>query len=93
MVSGKTKSGIKFEIDERIKDDARLLYVLTQIQREDTPVEKKGQLVFDLLGIIFGDSDIMVFMNEVAEKNDGICSTEVMISELNDIFDAINAKK
>lgn len=93
MVSGKTKSGIKFEIDERIKDDTRLLYILTQIQKEDTSLEKKGQLIFDLLGMVFGDAGVMAFMNEVAEKHDGICSTEVMASELNDIFDAINAKK
>lgn len=92
MVKGKTTSGIKFQIDEKIKEDARLLYILTLIQRESTPVDEKGKLVFDLLAMIFGDQGVMSFMNEVAKKHDGVCSTEAMMVELNDIFEAINAK-
>ena len=92
MVKGKTTSGIKFQIDERIKDDARLLYLLTLLQKEDTSLAEKGQLVFELLGMVFGNDGIMPFMDEVAKKNKGICSTEAMMRELNEIFDAINAK-
>lgn len=92
MVKGKTTSGIKFQIDEKIKEDARLLYILTLIQRESTPVDEKGKLVFDLLAMIFGDQGVMSFMNEVAKKHDGVCSIEAMMVELNDIFEAINAK-
>lgn len=93
MVKGKTKSGIKFEIDERIKDDARLLFLLTMLQSDKVELDQKGQHVFDLFSMVFGTEGVMPFMNEVADKHDGICSTDVMIEELNDIFEAINAKK
>ena len=93
MVKGKTKSGIKFSLDERIKDDARLLFILVQIQSDKVSVERKGALVFDLLNIIFGNEDkVMEFMDEVASKHDGFCSNEILMAELNDIFEALGAK-
>ena len=93
MISGKTKSGIKFNLDERIKDDARVLYMLVQIQSDKVEVERKGVLVFDMLRMIFGtDEGVMTFMDSVAQKHDGICSTEVLLKELNEIFDALGAK-
>lgn len=92
MVKGKTKSGIKFQINEVVKDDARLLYMLVQLQRDDVALEDKGKTVFDMLTLIFGDEGVMAFMNEVAAKHDGICSTEAMLAELNEILESINAK-
>lgn len=93
MIKGKTNSGIKFELDEHIKDDARVLYMLVQIQSDKVTVERKGVLVFDMLNLIFGsDEGVMTFMDEVAQRNDGICSTEVLLKELNEIFDALGAK-
>ena len=35
MVKGKTKSGIKFQLDERIKDDARFLYYMAKSQDDE----------------------------------------------------------
>lgn len=93
MIKGKTNSGIKFELDERVKDDARVLYMLVQIQNDSVPAERKGVLVFEMLKLVFGSDDgVMTFMNEVAQKNDGICSTEVLLKELNEIFEALGAK-
>ena len=92
MVKGKTKSGIKFQINEAIKDDARLLYMLVKLRNDDVSTEEKGQTVFDLLTLIFGSDGIMPFMDAVAEKHNGICSTESMVSELNEILESINAK-
>ena len=93
MVRGKTKSGIKFSLDERIKDDARLLFLIVQIQSDKVSIERKGALVFDLLNIIFGNEDkVMEFMDEVASKHDGFCSNEILMAELNDIFEALGAK-
>lgn len=92
MVKGKTKSGIKYQINEAIRDDARVLFMLVQIQKEDTPLEKKGQVVFDMLTLIFGEDGVMPFMNAVAAAHDGVCSPDAMLAELNDILDSINAK-
>ena len=35
MIKGKTKSGIQFSLNEKIKEDARFLYYLTKIQQKD----------------------------------------------------------
>lgn len=93
MIKGKTNSGIKFELDERIKNDARVLYMLVQIQDDKLNAERKGVLVFEMLKLIFGSSEsVMAFMDEVAQKNDNICSIEVLLKELNEIFEALGAK-
>lgn len=93
MVKGKTKSGIKFSLDERVKDDSRVLFIIVQIQSDKVTVERKGVLVFDLLCLIFGTDDkVMEFMDEVASKHDGFCTTEILMEEINEIFDALGAK-
>lgn len=92
IVKGKTQSGIKFELDSKIKDDARLLFLLTKAQNaDDSMVASKA--VMDLLTLIFGsDDNVFVFMNEVARVHDGICHTKYLIAELQEMFDKLNAK-
>ena len=94
MVKGTTKSGIKFQIDERIKEDARFLYYLSKAQNKnsDDAMEKSDALM-GMLKLIFGsDEGVILFMNEVAAHNDGVCEMATMMSELNEIFEAMNAK-
>ena len=92
MVKGKTKSGIKYQINEAIRDDARLVFLLVQLQSKEVPVEKKTEALYNMLALIFGNDGVMPFMNEVAIKHDGVCSTEAMIAELNEILESVNAK-
>lgn len=93
MVKGKTKSGIKFQMDERIKDDARFLYYLAKAQDDKEDVGEKSKAIIGILKLIFGNDDgVINFMNAVAASNNGICNVEVMLSELSEMFDAINAK-
>lgn len=93
MVKGKTKSGIKFQLDERIKDDARFLYYLTKAQDDDSDLGEKSKAITGILKLIFGsDEGVIGFMNTVASVNDGICNVEVMLSELTEMFDALDAK-
>lgn len=92
MIKGKTKSGIKFQLDERIKDDARLLFLVTRAQNTDDPMTM-SKAMMDLLTLVFGSEDnVLAFMNEVAAKNKGLCNSEKMLNELSDMFEAINAK-
>ena len=93
MVKGKTKSGIKFQIDERIKDDARFLYYMAKSQDENADMTERSKAVMGLLKLIFGnDEGVISFMNTVASTNGGVCSTDVMLSELSEMFEALNAK-
>lgn len=93
MIKGKTQSGIKFQLDERIKDDARFLYYLSKAQSDDEEVGEKSKAIMGILKLIFGsDESVIEFMNAVAAANDGVCNVKVMLSELTEMFDAIKAK-
>lgn len=92
IVKGKTKSGIEFQLDSKIKDDARLLFLLTKATNAADPMEA-GKSVMNLLTLIFGSDDgVMAFMNEVADKHKGVCDTKNMIAELQEMFNELNAK-
>ena len=93
IVKGTTKSGIKFKLDDKIKDDTRLVFLLTKAQKnEDDPMEASKDIM-NLLTLIFGsDDNVLDFMNEVADKHKGVCSTHDMIAEMQEMFDAINSK-
>jgi hypothetical protein len=93
MTKGTTKSGISFKIDERVRDDVRLLYILTKIQRPDVEAMEASNLLMTLLNIIFGDDEgAFTFMNAVASANNGICNTDTMMKELNEILEACKIK-
>ena len=93
MVKGKTKSGIKFQLDERIKDDARFLYYMAKSQDNEADTAEKSKAIMGMLKLIFGNDDgVISFMNTVASTNNGVCSIDVMLSELTEMFEALNAK-
>lgn len=104
MVKGKTKSGIKFQLNENIKNDARLLYIMTQLQKvkitdemdEETRTElcqEQSKHIFNMLELIFGTGEgLMQFMDAVAAAHDGICDTNVMMLEITEMFEALNLK-
>jgi len=91
MIKGETKSGIKFELNPKVKEDARLLYFLTKLHSEDA--EEQNKALFDILKLIFGgDEGVMSFMNAVAETHDGICSPNCLMEELTEMFNALELK-
>jgi hypothetical protein len=93
IVKGKTKSGIKFQLDKRIQDDARLLFYLTKIQDESTDINEKSKVLFSLLSLIFGsEGGLQIFMNEVAAKHDGVADVKSLIAELTEMLEALNLK-
>lgn len=92
MVKGKTKSGIKFQLNEKIKEDARLLYFMVKIESDETSDHDKGAYVFKLLELFFGEDGVPVFMNEVAAKHDGVCDVINMMSELHEMMEALGLK-
>lgn len=93
MVKGKTKSGIKFQLDERIKDDARFLFYIAKMQNKDVSIEESSAATMGVLKLIFGsDEGVLQFMDAVASANDGVCDITIMMTELNEMFKALNAK-
>lgn len=93
MVKGTTKSGIKFQIDDRIKDDARFLYYMTKVQDSDAGPEEQGKAVIGVLKLVFGTEEgVINFMNAVANVHDGVCGAKEMMSEWTEMMEALNVK-
>lgn len=92
MIKGKTKSGIKFEIDERIKEDARFLRYATQMQSNDP--QKALNAMYAMFDLVFGGEEgTNAFMDSIASNNDGICSQEMLVEEFKEIIESTDLKK
>jgi hypothetical protein len=93
ILTGTTSTGIKFQIDTRVKDDARLLLYLTRMQSKTLDDLAKGQAMMSILELLFGSGEgLEMFFNEVAAKHDGIADKESLIGELMDIFEVLDIK-
>lgn len=91
MVKGKTKSGINFKINEKVKDDPRLLLVMQDLQSDDQALQVKS--LKRLLCLLFGGEDGMYsFMDAVASVHDGICEPTALVEELTEIVESLNGK-
>lgn len=91
VVKGTTSSGLKYQVDPAIKEDMRTLMYLTQMQDKNLePLEQSGAL-FKLLNMMFGQ-EIETFLNTVAYLHNGTVTAEILIDELNEIFDSAKLK-
>ena len=93
MISGKTKSGIEFTLNEKIKDDARFIYYIARVKNENISKEERSEDTMNLLKLICGsDEGVIGFMDAVAATHEGVCEVTVLMSELNEMFEALNVK-
>ena len=83
MLEGKTTTGFKFKIDERVLEDWRLI---TNIElAESTVLAEKVQGVTALVHLLLGNNEPKL-MEHIAKKNDGFIPTDAIISELASII-------
>lgn len=96
IIEGQTKSGIKFKIDKRIKEDNRTMYFIRNMRKYKDDKDKQEQVldaVYSLLELIFGSGDgLLIFLNETAMRHDGVASSAALIEELSDIFEVCGLK-
>ena len=97
LIKGTTKSGIEFQINSKIKDDTRPLYLMTKIQKcnaeDPDSIMKTNDALWTLLSLIFGsDEEVFRFQNAVADKHKGVCDFKHMVTEITEILNAANAK-
>lgn len=90
MIKGKTKSGFKYELDERIKSDWRVLEAITDTENEDASIMMQG--VKNLANLILGDNKQALF-EHISKKNDGFVPMELVIAELTEILSSENSLK
>lgn len=92
MVEGKTKSGIKFSVDENIKEDMDIMLLLAEVQDPKTSAEEKMIALKDILWLVFGSREAVFAFTSAVNKIHGNRKADTITSELSEIFDAINAK-
>ncbi len=96
IIEGRTRSGIVFCIDKRIKEDARALMYMRKLRRFKEGESEAAEAVdalYDFLELLFGSGDgLRIFCNEVAEKHDGFATASALMTELNEILEACNLK-
>ena len=87
----KTKSGFKFDLDERILDDWRVIRALGRADKAPKPEDRLAGIV-DLVSLIFG-SDEDRLIEHLQSKNDGYVPTEALKEEILSVFTRAKAAK
>ena len=82
-MQGETKSGYKFDIDDRILTDWRLTTAIAKCQKSEDAKKLEGMT--EMVSLVFGDK-LDEFMNHIAEQNDGYIPTEAIMADVQDIF-------
>ena len=83
-MKGKTKSGFKFDFDERILNDWRFLKAVAKADNNSDPSGMLAGTV-ELVSMIFGDKEDEL-MKHIASKNDGYVPQDAIKDELLDII-------
>lgn len=89
-MQGTTKSGYKFDIDNRILKDWRFVSALTRCRQSKTEMEKLDGIM-EMTRLLFGDK-FEEYLAFIASKNDGYCPAEVIMTEVSEIFESANVK-
>ena len=83
MIEGKTKTGFKFKVDERVLNDWRLITNIELAESEVLTDKVKG--VTALVHLLLGENEEKL-MDHIAKKNDGFIPTDAIINELASII-------
>jgi len=90
MLTGKTKTGFKFKIDERIGTDWRVITAISLAEHGNDSEKIKGTT--DLVHMMLGDDEPR-FLEHIASKNDGFVPISAVVEELVSILGSLNATK
>lgn len=85
-----TKSGFKFEIDENVLDDWRVMEAVVDAQDEDDSIKLRGTT--RLVSVVFGKNK-KAFFDHVAAKNNGRVNPDVVNEDTLDLFEQIGNLK
>lgn len=84
-MQGTTKSGFEFNIDDRILTDWRFTMALTKCQKEGMAQLEGCQ---DMVRMMLGEEGLEKFMKHIADQNDGFVPANVVMSEIQEIFES-----
>lgn len=82
MITGQTKSGFEYTIDERIQRD----YEMSRLGSLMRKGEQAEDATLDMFKFVFGDEQLARLVEHVRSLNDGFCPWDSLIVELQDVF-------
>lgn len=90
MIEGKTRTGFKYKIDERVAKDWRLLDSI----RKSTSNDNMEQIaaMSSMIEILLG-KDKDRFMEHIEKKNDGYLPIDAIVADLLDIISGVSVTK
>lgn len=83
MIKGKTKTGFAFEIDERVKNDWRLISNIALAESDNISERVKGTAA--LVSLLLGKNE-KKFMEHISKINDGYIPMDAVMNELVDMI-------
>lgn len=90
MITGKTKSGFKFEVDERIKNDWSLVSAIADAECDDESKRIIG--INSLVNIILG-AQKQKYFEHIKKKHEGYMPIDVIVDDITSILNSINELK
>ena len=85
-MQGITRSGYEFNIDDRILKDWRFVSALTKCQKRSDQFDGL-EGIQEMMSLLLGDK-MGEFMKHIESKNDGYCPADVIMLEIQDIFES-----
>ena len=89
MVTGKTKTGFEYSIDERIVKDYRYVRALAKLNKGDS-AEKF--IAFDQISTLMLSDKVDDLISHVEKLNDGFAPIEVIGAEVTEMIGALTPK-
>lgn len=83
MIEGKTRTGFKYKVDERILKDWRIVSCISMVESSDPSSQIKGTT--ELVKLLIGENED-AFIKHVQKKNDGFVPIDAITNELVDIL-------
>ena len=88
-MQGETKSGFKYEIDDRVLKDWRFVEAITEADKGKGVAQLEGAR--KMIHLMFGE-DYDKFMEHLAAQNDGYVPSEAVMAEVKEILESNTPK-
>lgn len=85
-MQGETRTGFKFDVDDRILTDWRFTMALTKAQNGKGMDQLAGAQ--EMVSLMLGEEGLEEMMKHVADQNDGFVPAEAVMAEVQDIFES-----
>lgn len=85
-MEGKTRTGFKFNVDDRILMDWRFTMALTKCQNGKGIDQLTGAQ--EMVSLMLGEEGLAKLMEHISKKNDGYVPAEAVMEEVKDIFES-----